>query len=469
MNPPTISAGPPSPATGRSLQPRPEGGDKIKRCKRILVVDDNIVFLKAMSLKLRAFGYDVLTAVDGGAAVSTVRQAKPDLILLDLNFPPDVAHGGGVGWDGLLILSWLRRMNEAEKIPVIAITAGDLEQYKDQCLAAGVVDLFLKPIDHEALVATIRKTLKEQAPEQEPEPDSLTSRRILFVDDETDWRYMGTLYLAECGYEVFTAEDAAQALVQAAKNKPHVIVLDLNLGSESGVTLLELFAATHPEVPIIIYTGMELDNAGVWELRNQGAFECLRKGTMEELLTAVGRAMNATPQEKQVLPKQADELADGGIESGIESVLIVAEDVAFGDELRSFLESRSFCATRVIDGAEALRQICAVDFDFILFDMTLPSLPGEQFYRAVEGIKPELCKRLIFMTGHQADPRSDGFIRRVRGIMLWKPFPLTDLLAAAQTIRRRAASKPGVKAEAIPIDLQVPERITSGPAKSNLL
>src|SRR5947207_57457 len=115
----------------------PQNGGPV--AKKILVIDDNIVFLKAMSLKLRSCGYDVMTAVDGAAAVSAVRQVRPDLILLDLNFPPDVAHGGGVGWNGLLILNWLRRMHEAQHVPVIAITAGDLDNYAEQCRAAGVL------------------------------------------------------------------------------------------------------------------------------------------------------------------------------------------------------------------------------------------------------------------------------------------------------------------------------------------
>src|SRR5437660_7299559 len=99
--------------------------------KKILVIDDSVVFLKAISYKLHSAGYEVMTAVDGSGAVSTVRQVRPDLILLDLNFPPDVAHGGGVGWSGLLILDWLRRMHEAQHVPVIAITAGDLQNYEE--------------------------------------------------------------------------------------------------------------------------------------------------------------------------------------------------------------------------------------------------------------------------------------------------------------------------------------------------
>src|SRR3974390_1209498 len=127
--------------------------------KVILVVDDNLVFQKAMLMKLRAYGYDVMTAEDGSAALGAIARLKPDLILLDLNFPPDVANGGGLGWDGFLILRWLRRTREAVDVPVIAVTGGDLNLYREHCKEAGIVDLLAKPLDHELLVTRIRELL----------------------------------------------------------------------------------------------------------------------------------------------------------------------------------------------------------------------------------------------------------------------------------------------------------------------
>src|SRR5437773_140530 len=85
---------------------------------KILVVDDNKVILKILSMKLGASGYQVITAEDGSGAVNAVRTQKPDLILLDINFPPDVAHGGGVPWDGFRIMDWVRRLDEAKNIPI---------------------------------------------------------------------------------------------------------------------------------------------------------------------------------------------------------------------------------------------------------------------------------------------------------------------------------------------------------------
>lgn len=132
--------------------------------KKILVVDDNPVVLRAMSLKLKSSGYDVLMAMDGSEAVSAARRQKPDLIVLDISFPPDVAHGGGVPWDGFLIMEWLRRMDEARTIPVIVITGGDPALYKEKALASGAVNFFQKPVDNNELLATIHKILGDLPP-----------------------------------------------------------------------------------------------------------------------------------------------------------------------------------------------------------------------------------------------------------------------------------------------------------------
>jgi DNA-binding response OmpR family regulator len=129
--------------------------------KKILVVDDDAVIVKTLSFKLKAGGFDVCVALDGSDAIRTVRKEKPDLILLDLSFPPDVGHGGGVAWDGFLILDWLRRMDEAKNTPIIVITGGDPVQYEKRSLGAGAVAFFCKPLNHDGLINVIRRTLGE--------------------------------------------------------------------------------------------------------------------------------------------------------------------------------------------------------------------------------------------------------------------------------------------------------------------
>jgi CheY-like chemotaxis protein len=127
--------------------------------KKILIVDDSDVMLRALSHKLTGEGYSTLTAADGSAAVSVVRAEKPDLIVLDIGFPPDVAHGGGMFQDGFAIFGWLRRMEEGKDVPVIVITGSKQEEFKKRSMAAGAIAFFQKPFENEDLVEAIRKAI----------------------------------------------------------------------------------------------------------------------------------------------------------------------------------------------------------------------------------------------------------------------------------------------------------------------
>jgi CheY-like chemotaxis protein len=128
----------------------------------ILIVDDNEVILRTLSLKLKANDFDVATAIDGSQALGVVRKQKPDLILLDISFPPDVGSGGGVPWDGFRMIEWFRRMEEAKDTPIVIITGGDTAKFRDRALAAGAADFFQKPINNDELLASIQRILSER-------------------------------------------------------------------------------------------------------------------------------------------------------------------------------------------------------------------------------------------------------------------------------------------------------------------
>jgi CheY-like chemotaxis protein len=116
------------------------------------------------------------------------------------------------------------------------------------------------------------------------------------------------------------------------------------------------------------------------------------------------------------------------------SVLLLEDEGDFQDIVRSHLEINNYRVTCAANGVEGLKQVMNTDFDVILCDMMMPSLPGDMFYLAVERTKPHLCKRFIFMTGYKGDKKIDEFIRKVRGIMLWKPFQIHELLDTMKMI-----------------------------------
>jgi len=127
--------------------------------KTILVVDDDAVFVLGLSMILRSEGFEVLTAKDGASTVSALHQGKPDLILMDIFFPPDVEHGGSVSWDGFRIMDWLRAMGGAGNIPVIFMTAADQIEYVERARKAGAVGLFQKTVETTELLGLIHQLL----------------------------------------------------------------------------------------------------------------------------------------------------------------------------------------------------------------------------------------------------------------------------------------------------------------------
>jgi CheY-like chemotaxis protein len=137
--------------------------------KKILVVDDDQIILKTLSIVLNSNGYQVFTAADGPGAATIVTRERPDLILLDILFPPDAANVGGALQDGFFIIEWLRRMGEAKDIPIIIISGDKSVKDKKHALEIeGVVGFFPKPIDRVALLAAIRATLGEDAGDKTP-------------------------------------------------------------------------------------------------------------------------------------------------------------------------------------------------------------------------------------------------------------------------------------------------------------
>jgi CheY-like chemotaxis protein len=129
--------------------------------KKILVVDDNEIVIKTITLKLQGAGYQVIAAMDGSDAVALARKENPDLILLDISFPTDV---GGVPWDGFRIMEWFHRLDSARKIPVIVITGSEEPKTKERATAAGAVAYFQKPIEHDYLLKVVRATLGDATP-----------------------------------------------------------------------------------------------------------------------------------------------------------------------------------------------------------------------------------------------------------------------------------------------------------------
>ena len=119
---------------------------------RILIVDDENDFIELLQYKLAGHGYELIVANDGVHAMSQARQAKPNLILLDILLPD---------LDGLSVCEILRRQPSTRKIPIIFMSALSSEVTK-RTASMNADDFFTKPLDLNRLEKRIDELLPHE-------------------------------------------------------------------------------------------------------------------------------------------------------------------------------------------------------------------------------------------------------------------------------------------------------------------
>ena len=116
--------------------------------KRILLAEDEVALRDFVSRNLRARGFEVLEASNGLEAVAVWERENPHLLILDIMMPR---------MDGLEVC---RRVREHSAVPIIVLTALDMESDKVAALDLGADDYLTKPFGVEELLARVRAVLR---------------------------------------------------------------------------------------------------------------------------------------------------------------------------------------------------------------------------------------------------------------------------------------------------------------------
>ncbi|MGI8732095.1 MAG: response regulator [Pyrinomonadaceae bacterium] len=104
----------------------------------VLVVEDDDDSRYFMRLELEQLGYLVLEAEDGARAVEIAERDRPNIILMDLTLPV---------MDGLEATAKIRAIDEMRDVPIIAVTAHQENDWREEAKASGFDAYVTKPID----------------------------------------------------------------------------------------------------------------------------------------------------------------------------------------------------------------------------------------------------------------------------------------------------------------------------------
>jgi CheY-like chemotaxis protein/CHASE3 domain sensor protein len=142
-------SGPQAGAGGNGLKTKTttKGKDSIKG-KKVLVVDDDMRNIFALSSALESYELNVVIANDGEEAIAKLEEVTDiDIVLMDIMMPK---------MDGYEATRYIRKQNKWAKLPVIALTAKAMKDDREKCIAAGANDYITKPVDIDRLIALMQ-------------------------------------------------------------------------------------------------------------------------------------------------------------------------------------------------------------------------------------------------------------------------------------------------------------------------
>jgi HAMP domain-containing protein/signal transduction histidine kinase/DNA-binding response OmpR family regulator len=125
--------------------------DKVLTGKKVLIVDDDMRNIFALSTVLEEHQMTICSADNGRDAIRLLQQQRDiDIVLMDIMMPE---------MDGMETMHEIRKIPELKNLPIVAVTAKAMKGDRERCIEAGAWDYLSKPVDSQQMLATLRAWL----------------------------------------------------------------------------------------------------------------------------------------------------------------------------------------------------------------------------------------------------------------------------------------------------------------------
>ncbi|MGW7162819.1 response regulator [Paenibacillus sp. LK1] len=338
-------------------------GDKI-----LLIIEDDVNFAHILMDMARGRGFKAIVALQGDKGLEMARQYLPDAIILDIQLPV---------MDGWAILGELKSSSATRHIPVHVISV--IDDMK-QGLMMGAIAYLKKPSSKDSLdkaFSHIESYTENQL------------KRLLIVEDDEIQRKAIIELIGHDDVAITAVSTGSEALNELHSQRYDCMVLDLMLTDMTGFELLDQIRDDQylNDLPIIIYTGKELDSKEEMKLRKYAESIIIKdvkspERLLDETTLFLHRVEANLPEDKRrILQKlhNKETLFEG------KKILLVDDDIRNVFALSSVLEGYRMDVTFAENGREALEILDKnPEIDLVLMDMMMPEMDG---YEAMTRIR----------------------------------------------------------------------------------
>ncbi|MDQ0050088.1 CheY-like chemotaxis protein/signal transduction histidine kinase [Paenibacillus polymyxa] len=360
------------------IHPGDDRNEITSQDKVLLIIEDDINFANILYDMARSRGFKALIALQGDDGLNMAQSYLPDAIILDIQLPV---------MDGWSILGELKGNSSTRHIPVHVISV--IDDVK-QGLMMGAIAYLKKPSSKESLDKAFShiKSYTDQM-----------VKRLLVVEDDDNQRKSIIELIDHDDVAITAVSTGQEALNELATQRYDCMVLDLMLSDMTGFELLDRIRENEQlaDLPIIIYTGKDLDNKEETQLRKYAESIIIKdvkspERLLDETTLFLHRVEANLPEDKRkILQKlyNKEELFEG------KKILLVDDDIRNVFALSSVLESYRMDVTFAENGREALELLEQTpDFDLVLMDMMMPEMDGYEAMRRIR-LMPQFEKMPI--------------------------------------------------------------------------
>ncbi len=337
-----------------------------KKDKTILIVEDDIYFVKILQNSAKSRGYKVLVAVNGMEAVELAKKYIPTGIILDLHLPKKS------GWK---VLKELKDFAETKHIPVHIVSSQDLDSKTIR--ESGAIDFTNKPISDDSMQNVFR-SLEEIA--------SKETGKIALFSDKKEHALAMTEFLKERHIEISTFNPDVEIDDSIVKGGFDAILIDIDTRKSKIPNLLEKLTKVLPNklMPVIVLSNTYLSSLDVKRINHYNeAFILKIVKSYSSIIDEMSFFLHYITKKGEAIKMRPAIISAKTLEN--KKILLVDDDAENRFSISKILEAQKAEVIQATNGKEAIDVWKNNhDISLILMDVMMPEMDG---YEAIKQIR----------------------------------------------------------------------------------